>query len=198
MLSVNLSFNKGVWVTKMKTIKISLKQTLNLVLLSILIVSFYPVMAQTDKKMMDKIQRAREIIRQKEKGGDHSKHKKPTDKSEQFRGVYYGYLPCDDCDGIKMTLSLKNKKNYLLVTQYAQSSNREYFEKGKYIWDDKSHTVTLMPRKKTEIRKFRIKVGDQGKTLIQLIPEGQPMKGDEDDYSLVRSDIKNNREIHIH
>ncbi len=55
-----------------------------------------------------------------------------------------------------------------------------------------------MPRKETELRKFRIKVGEQGKTLIQLPPEGQSMKGDQDDYSLIRSDIKNNREVHIH
>ncbi len=180
----------------MKAIKVALKQTLTLIFLNVLIVSFHPVMAQTDKKMMDKIQRAREKIRQK--GGDHSKHMKSVDKSMAFRGVYYGYLPCDYCDGIKMTLSLKDKKNYLLVTQYAQASNREYFEKGKYNWDDQSHTVTLMPRKETEIRQFRIKVGEQGKTLIQLTPEGEPMKGDQDDYSLIRSDIKNNREIHIH
>lgn len=181
----------------MKALILPLKQTLTLILINVLVAPLHPVMAQaSDKQMMDKIQRTREKIRQKE--GNHSKHRKPVDKSLRFRGVYYGYLPCESCDGIKMTLSLKDKKNYLLVTQYAQSSNREYFEKGKYTWDDTSHMVTLMPRKKTGIHKFRIKVGEQGKTLIQLTPEGQPMKGNQDDYSLTRSDIKNLREVHIH
>ena len=179
----------------MKKIRIYLNHKIFFILLNIVIISLNPAIAQSDKKMMDKIQRAREIARQK---GTHSKHMKPVDESQKFRGVYYGYLPCDYCDGIKMTLSLNDKKNYLLVTQYAQASNREYFDKGKYIWDDNSHTVTLIPRKKTDIRKFRIKIRDQGRTLIQLTPEGQPMKGDQDDYSLIRSDIKNNREVHIH
>ena len=75
-------------------------------------------MAKSDKQTMGDVQRARELANQ---DVDHSKHKKPVDKSQIFRGVYYGYLPCDYCAGIKMTLSLKNKKNYLLVTQYAQA-----------------------------------------------------------------------------
>jgi hypothetical protein len=58
---------------------------------------------------------------------------------------------------MKMPLSLKNRQNYLIVTQNAQSSSREYYEKGKYSWDDKSGIVTLVARKDSSIRKFRIK-----------------------------------------
>ncbi|NYT47582.1 MAG: copper resistance protein NlpE N-terminal domain-containing protein [Candidatus Methanofishera endochildressiae] len=68
-------------------------------------------------------------------------------------------MPCKkkDCAGMKMTLSLKNRQNYLIVTQNAQSSSREYYEKGKYSWDDKSGIVTLVARKDSSIRKFSIK-----------------------------------------
>ena len=178
----------------MKALTILLKQKLTLILLSIFIISFNPAMAKSDKEAMGDVQRARELARQK---GGHSKHMKPVDESQQFRGVYYGYLPCKDCAGIKMTLSLKNKKNYLLVTQYAQESIREFYEKGKYAWDDKSRTVTLTPRKDLSIRKLQIK--NEG-TLILLTSEGPHMKTgqDKDKYALRRSDTIKAREVHMH
>ena len=178
----------------MKILTVLLKQKRALILLSILFVSYNPAMAKSDKQTMGDVQRAREMARQK---GDHSKHMEPVDKSQQFRGVYYGYLPCKDCAGIKMTLSLKNKKNYLLVTQYAQESIREFYEKGKYAWDDKSRTVTLTPRKDSSVRKLHIK--DEG-TLILLTSEGPHMKTgqDKDKYALRRSDKVKAREVHMH
>jgi uncharacterized lipoprotein NlpE involved in copper resistance len=176
----------------MKALIKPLKQKLTLILLSALIVSFNTAIANSDKQAMAEVQKARAKARGL---GEHSNHLKPVDKSQQFRGVYFGYLPCKDCAGIKMTLSLKNKKNYLLVTQYAQVSNREYFEKGKYTWDDKSRRVTLISRKDSSIRKFWIK--NEG-TLIQLTSEGAPMKGNQDKYALLRSDKNKSREVHIH
>ena len=82
-----------------------------------------------------------------------------------------------------------------MVTQYAQASNREFYEKGKYNWDDKKGVVILKSRKDSSIRKLRIK--DEG-TLIVLSPEGKPMQGDQDQYALVRSDQNKSRELHIH
>lgn len=176
----------------MKTLTIPLKQQLTLIFLSILIVSFNPAAAQSDKEMMGEVQKAREMKRQ---NADHAEHLKPVDKSLEFRGVYYGYLPCDNCAGIKTTLSLKNKKNYLLVTQNAQASSREYYEKGKYIWDDKTGTVTLVARRDESIRKFSIK---SDSILILLTSDGAPMKGDQSKYTLTRSDKMKSREIHMH
>lgn len=177
----------------MKALTKPLKQKLTLVLLSVLSVSFNPAMAKSsDKQAMGEVQRAREMARQ---DGDHAKHAKPVDKSLEFRGVYYGYLPCKHCAGIKMTLSLKNKKNYLLVTQYAQASTKEFYEKGKYDWDDKSGIVTLIARKDSAMRQLLIK--NEG-ALIVLSPEGRSMKGNQDKYTLLRSDKSKSREVHIH
>ncbi|TXK94332.1 hypothetical protein BMR07_14380 [Methylococcaceae bacterium CS1] len=91
----------------MNTLSNSLRQKLTLILLVVLSVSFNPAVAKSsDMKTMADVQKAREIARL---GVDHSKHKKPIDKSQIFRGVYYGYLPCQHCAGIKMTLSLKTE-----------------------------------------------------------------------------------------
>lgn len=171
----------------------SLKQPLTWVLLIALSLSFNPVFAKSSDKMtMGDVQKAREMVR---RGGDHAKHRKQVDKSQEFRGIYYGYLPCDHCAGIKMTLSLKNKKNYLLVTQYAQASTKEFYEKGKYIWDDRTGIVTLTARKGAGVRKLRIK--DEA-SLVVLTSEGASMKGSQDKYTLLRSDKSKSREVHIH
>jgi len=159
---------------------------------SILSSAFNPVIANTDMQAMREVQKARELARS---GDDHSKHTKPVEESQQFRGVYYGYLPCGHCAGIKMTLSLKNKQNYLLVTQYAQASTKEFYEKGKYDWDKKSGLVTLTSRKDSSTRKLRIK---HAGALIMLSFDGVDMKNNQEEYTLLRSDQQKNREVHIH
>ena len=169
-----------------------LKQKLTLVLLSILSITPTLALAKSDMDIMREVQKAREIARH---GKNHSKMVKPEKESEKFHGIYYGYLPCKDCDGIKTTLSLKNKRNYLLVTQYAKTSTREFFEKGKYVWDEKGLTVTLTSRKDSKVRKYHIKNKD---TLILLTENGKFMTPDPEKYALQKSDSIKTRTVHIH
>lgn len=177
----------------MQAITIPSKQTLTLILLSVLTVALNPVMAKSDMEIMGDVQKAREKSRKQE---NHLNHKKSVSENQKFRGVYYGYLPCGDCDGIKTTLSLKNKNNYLLVTQPARNPSREYFDKGKYIWDDKSRTVTLISRKDSDMQKYHIK---DDATLIQLTTDdGAPININSDKYVLQRGDTVKTRAVHIH
>lgn len=162
---------------------------------SLLLLTFNAAWAESDMQLQEKALKAREMIRQE--GKDHSAHSKPSGEMEAFRGVFYGYLPCEikDCDGFKMTLSLKQKNNYLLVTQFAKASTREYYDKGKYTWDDNTHILTLISNKDAVKRQFAIQ--DEG-TLVHLNNDGSPMPGNQDDYSLRRSDKAKSREVHIH
>ncbi len=171
----------------------SSKKKLTLLLLSLASLAFNPVFAKSDMEIMADVQKAREKLRAK---NGHAKHEMtPVSESQQYRGVFYGYLPCNDCAGVKMTLSLKNKQNYLLVTQYARSSNKEYYEKGKYVWDKKTRMVTLTSRKEGKIQKYRIK--NEGK-LILLSPDGVTLKGNQNKYTLLRTDKNKSRTVHIH
>lgn len=151
--------------------------------------------AESDMQLQEKALKARESSRHQ--GMDHSAHQAQADSSGGFRGVFYGYLPCPekDCDGIKMTLSLKPKNNYLLVTQYARESSREYYEKGKYDWDDKNGRLTLNAKKDGSQRLFAIQ--DDG-AIVQLNGDGSSVAGDQDAYTLRRSDKAKTREVHIH
>lgn len=152
-----------------------------------------PVMAESDKQMQDKLLRTREALQH----DNHAEHDKATNKGPDFRGVYYGYFPCaeEDCSGIKITLSLKRSNNYLLVTQPAKPSSREFFDKGKFTWNDDKRIVELMPKDKSAGKKYRIV--DEG-TLIQLNNDGSEMSGNQDDYTLRRGDTVKSREVHIH
>ncbi len=181
--------------SNMQTITIKIRKHVTLIFLGASLMTFNVAWAESDKQLQEKTLKAREMMNQK--AVDHSNHMNMTDKTEGFRGVFYGYLPCNepDCDGFKMTLSLKQKNNYLLVTQYAKASSREYYDKGKYNWDDQTRILSLTSNKNAANRKFSIK--DDG-TIIHLNNDGTPMPGDQDDYALERSDKGKTREVHIH
>ncbi|GAB4271640.1 MAG: hypothetical protein Kow0065_21170 [Methylomicrobium sp.] len=150
--------------------------------------------AETDLSARQSIAEARAKSRQQMI--DHTAHGNHVDKNQEFKGVFYGYLPCSDCDGIKVTLSLKQKNNYLLVTQYARQSTREFYEKGKYEWRDADRTVILTPRKGgTAKRLYQI---EDDATLVQLNEDGSKIAQDVDRYKLRRSDQVKAREIHFH
>ncbi|MGJ0430151.1 copper resistance protein NlpE [Methylobacter sp.] len=177
----------------MRTLKKQLKHNLAFLLFSSLITAV-PAMAATDTEAQEEFARARAKIHQDEV--DHTAHQNHIDESKVFRGVFYGYLPCDDCSGVKTTLSLKQNNNYLLVTQYARESSREYYEKGKYSWDNENQTVVLTPKKGgTKTRRYHIE--DEG-TLIEFNEDGTKRTQDADDYALRRSDTVKSREVHIH
>lgn len=170
-----------------------LPQALILSSFSILLFAVNPVMAESDKQMQDKLLRTREALQH----GEHAGHKDAASKGPDFRGVYYGYFPCkeEDCSGIKMTLSLKRNNNYLLVTQPAKPSSREFYNKGKFTWNDGARMVELMPKDKSAGKKYRIV--DES-TLIQLNDDGTEMAGSQEDYTLRRGDTVKSRELHIH
>ncbi len=174
----------------MKALIIPKQQKLTLILLSVLTIFFNSAIAKSDMEIMADVQKERAKIRGKKEFTAID-----TEEGQRFRGVYFGYLPCKHCAGIKTTLSLKNRKNYLIVTQYAQASNKEFYEKGKYNWDDKANTVTLTSRKDGSIQKFLI---EDEWTLIKLTSEGMRMKGSQSDYTLLRNDKKKTRMLHIH
>lgn len=174
----------------MQVVKKSFKRKLPLILLSILALTSTTVLAATDLTAQENYLRARVINHQ------HDAHVTPVEKSKEFHGVFYGFLPCNDCNGIKVTLSLKQNNHYLLVTQPARESSREFFEKGKYDWNDETNTVTLTPRDGEVEKRYLIK--DEG-TIALLNDDGKPFTGEKaEKYTLRRSDTVKSREVHIH
>jgi hypothetical protein len=177
----------------MQVLKGQSKQNMTLFFISIFFAANIAV-AATDQEAQEKLLRSRVMSRQQ--STDHSAHLIPVDKKLEFHGVFYGYLPCKDCDGIKTTLSLKQNNNYLLVTQPAKESSKEFYEKGKYSWNDENNIVVLTSRNESSVRQYIIK--DEG-TLILLNSDGTQMSRDQaENYTLRRSDTVKSRQVHIH
>jgi uncharacterized lipoprotein NlpE involved in copper resistance len=106
--------------------------------------------------------------------------------SVDWPGVYHGFLPCDNCKGIKTSLALNKNNSYLLITQYVGKSEKEIVEKGKFTWDVQSNTIILTPRNSTQTRQYF--VGED--TLTQLDNEGNRITGKlTDHYVLRRTEI---------
>lgn len=180
----------------MQTSTRKIKTNVTVLVFGALFSVFNAAWAKSDMELQEEALKAREA--QRHEGMDHAVHTKQADQTGGFRGVFYGYLPCEQqgCDGIKQTLSLKPRNNYLLVTQYTkESSMREYFEKGKYDWDEGTRTLTLTPKKDVPKRLYTIE--DEG-ALVTLDSDGKPMKGDQEAYTLRRSDKTKSRQVHIH
>ena len=155
----------------MKIITIHLKKKVVVALLAVS--AFNPVMAKSEVQMP---------IPEQVTAPQHIDHSKHLNQNQKYRGVFYGFLPCKDCEGVKTTLSLKNRNNYLLVTQPSKASAREFFDKGKYVWDEEAKLVTLTSRKKGEVRKYRI---NDEKTLTQVSSEGLSLKANQKNTSYI-------------
>lgn len=110
-------------------------------------------------------------------------------------GVYLGFTPCADCIGIKTTLALNKSGSYLLITQYAGKSEREFTEKGKFTWGEKPNTIILTSRKGDNQQQYL--VGDN--VLIQLDQAGNRISGKQADrYILRRTDMTEKDTSHAH
>ncbi len=116
-----------------------------------------------------------------------------TQHSLDWPGLYHGFTPCADCMGVKTTLALNTNNTYVLITQNVGKSIREFVEKGKFTWGDKSNTIILTPRKSTTTQYYL--VGEN--TLTQLDAKGERFTSkDADRYVLRRTDVTNSPQEH--
>jgi len=113
--------------------------------------------------------------------------------SLDWPGIYRGFLPCDDCKGVKTSLALNKNNSYILLTQYVGKSEREFVEKGKFTSDNKNNTVTLTPRDGSTTRQYV--VGEN--MLTQLDNNGNRISGKlADRYILRRTEVTESSPSH--
>ena len=60
-----------------------------------------------------------------------------------WAGVYAGVVPCADCPGIKLRLTLQPDNRYELSTQYLDRQAAAQTVRGRFTWDAGGSTVTL-------------------------------------------------------
>lgn len=59
-----------------------------------------------------------------------------------YQGVYYGVLPCADCEGIETTITL-TADSYTKEVVYQGKSKNIVTEKGTFTWNEAGNTITL-------------------------------------------------------
>jgi len=93
--------------------------------------------------------------------------------TQEWPGVYNGFLPCDDCKGIKTTLALNNNGTYILMTQFVGKSPRDFVEKGKFAWNADSNTLVLTSRDGSTKHEY----GVDENNLVKLDDNGNRVSG---------------------
>lgn len=149
----------------MPTVKQHLKQSLTLILFIATFSGYNHVFAETTETV---------------KADAHAT------KNNIWSGVYHGFIPCDDCKGVKMTLALNKNNSYLLISQYVGKSEKEIVEKGKFTEGNESNTIVLTPRNSSQTRHYLI--GEN--ILTQLDSNGTRITGKSAErYILRRKEI---------
>jgi hypothetical protein len=117
-------------------------------------------------------------------------------KTLNLSGLYLGFFPCADCQGIRTTLALNKNNTYTLMTIYVGKSDREFVEKGKFSLTETGDRIVLTPRKgSTTIQEYLI----DDDMLIKLDEDGNRITSDgADRYILHRKDIMKSPENNNH
>jgi len=64
-------------------------------------------------------------------------------RTTNYEGTYSGTLPCADCSGIRMEITL-NGGNYKILSVYeGVDENNRFEESGTYTWDQDTNMITL-------------------------------------------------------
>jgi copper homeostasis protein (lipoprotein) len=110
-------------------------------------------------------------------------------KNLNLSGLYLGFYPCSDCQGIRTTLALNENKTYVYISIYVGKSDREIIEKGKFTIGENGNTLVLTPKKGSNTTQHYLIEDDM---LIKLDEDGNRITKDgADGYILKRKDVVN-------
>ena len=94
--------------------------------------------------------------------------------SLDWAGTYTGIIPCADCEGIKIQLTLNDDETYEISYLYIGKSDMPYVFSGTFTWDDTGSKI-ILPREDFDFP-ISYQVGE-GK-LFQLDLDGNPITGE--------------------
>lgn len=94
--------------------------------------------------------------------------------SLDYYGEYEGLLPCADCSGIKVKLTLNKDNTFILDTQYQKDGVPEVEpETGKFSWNKEKANTIVLDDVKENYRQFFVAEGH----IIVLDTEGNRIEG---------------------
>jgi uncharacterized lipoprotein NlpE involved in copper resistance len=99
-----------------------------------------------------------------------------SQNSLDWAGEYKGTMPCDDCDGIEMSIVLNSDSTFVQTSTYIGKGG-PYVEKGTFRWDNSGKIITLKFNDQSEAKYF---VGENSLSLLNA--DGKIIEGN--DYVL--------------
>jgi len=99
-----------------------------------------------------------------------------SQNSLDWQGEYKGTMPCEDCDGIEMSIVLNLDGTFVQTSTYIGKGG-PYVEKGTISWDKSGQIITLKFYDQSEAKYF---VGEN--TISLLNADGKIIEGN--DYVL--------------
>jgi uncharacterized lipoprotein NlpE involved in copper resistance len=100
--------------------------------------------------------------------------------SLDWDGVYTGTIPCADCEGIEVSITLNTDETYQVSYKYLGKPGEPEVSTGKFTWDDAGGKITLDSKSRPP---YYI-VGEN--QLIQLDMEGNPITGEHADMYILK------------
>jgi len=98
-----------------------------------------------------------------------------------WAGSYRGVIPCPDCDGVEMVLTLQPDNSFVLLSKYLGKSDEALRDQGALTWSDDGSTITI----ESNGAKRLFKVGEG--QLFLLDEAGNRVEGDKaDQYILIK------------
>jgi uncharacterized lipoprotein NlpE involved in copper resistance len=95
-----------------------------------------------------------------------------TQNSVSYAGTYKGTIPCADCPGIDLVITLDYDDLYTKkMTYQGKEPNNVFTSSGKFSWDNNGSIITLTGKGDGE--KFFVTVD----AIIMLDAEGKEIKG---------------------
>lgn len=65
--------------------------------------------------------------------------------SLDYLGSYKGIIPCEDCEGIEIQITLREESQFQMKRTFLKKDNgRELMETGEFEWNEKGNTIRLV------------------------------------------------------
>ncbi|MDR1706794.1 MAG: copper resistance protein NlpE [Prevotella sp.] len=107
------------------------------------------------------------ILNKMDLDGEHN-----SKNSLNWEGDYTGEIPCADCPGIKVLITLNRDETYKVKYTYIDRKGAPAIYTGKFSWNNNGSVITLDSK---DIPPY-YKVGEH--SLVQLDIEGKPIEGE--------------------
>jgi len=95
--------------------------------------------------------------------------------SVDWEGTYFGVVPCADCPGVEIRITLNKDDTYHISWKYQDRGDEMFQNSGKFQWDDSGGIITLESLDK-DFFPNQYRVGEN--RLFQLDKEGNRITGD--------------------